>query len=208
MLSSAASSVTLMLQDEFLPFERSNSGIAMRAFRFHVLPWPREQLRDLFGATVRMRVTLSYFVEPNPSNKGWRGRYRYASHGLRFDVKRPTETLDDFQRRLGNAAAREEGDDAPQPETSVDDRWYIGNRLRNSGSLHADIWIGTGAELADSGYIGITPVGGWWKENNRRDRADLPVRYALLVSLRTDEVGTDIYTPIANQIGIPVAITT
>ena len=113
-LSSAASSVTLMLQDEFLPFEWRSSALGMRAFRFHKLPWPREQLRELFGATVRLRVTLSYFVEPNPSSKGWRGRYRYASHGLRFDVKRPTETLDDFRLRLGNAAAREEGEDAPQ----------------------------------------------------------------------------------------------
>ncbi len=207
-LSSAASSVTLMLQDEFLPFEWRSSALGMRAFRFHKLPWPREQLRELFGATVRLRVTLSYFVEPNPSSKGWRGRYRYASHGLRFDVKRPTETLDDFRLRLGNAAAREEGEDAPQAETGADNRWYIGSRLRNSGSLHADIWEGTGADLAASGYIGITPVGGWWKENNRRDRADLPVRYALLVSLNTDAVATDIYSPIAAQIGIPVAIAT
>jgi len=207
-LASAASSVTLMLQDEFLPFETGSSGISMRALRLHELPWPREQLRDLFGATVRLRVTLSYFVEPNPSSRGWQGRYRYGSHGLRFDVKRPTETLEDFRRRLSNAAAREEGDETPQPETSADDRWYIGSRLRNSGSLHADIWTGTGAELADSGYVGITPVGGWWKENNRKDRADLLVRYALLVSLRADEVATDIYTPIAAQIGIPVAITT
>jgi hypothetical protein len=207
-LSSAASAVTLMLQDEFLPFETGSSGLSMRAFRFHELPWPREQLRELFGATVRLRVTLSYFIEPNPSSRGWQGRYRYASHGLRFDVKRPTETLEDFRKRLSNAAAREEGEDAPQPETGTDDRWYIGSRLRNSGSLHADIWAGTGAQLADSGYIGITPVGGWWKDNNRKDRGSLPVRYALLVSLRTDEVATDIYTPIANQIGIPVAIAT
>lgn len=206
-LTSAASAVTLMLQDEFQPFETSSSGLSMRAFRFHELPWPREQLRDLFEETVRLRVTLSYFVEPNPSSRGWQGRYRYASHGLRFDVKRPAETLEDFRKRLGNAAAREEGDDAPQPETSSDDRWYIGSRLRNSGSLRADIWTGTGAELADSGYIGITPVGGWWKENNRKDRAGLPVRYALLVSLQTGAVTTDIYTPIATQIGIPVAIT-
>jgi len=207
-LNSAASSVTLLLQDQFLPFERGSSGLSMRAFRLHELPWPREQLRDLFGATVRLRITLSYFIEPNPSSKSWRGRYRYASHGLRFDVKRPTETLEDFQRRLGNAAAREEGDDAPQPETSADARWYIGSKLRNAGSLHADLWTGTGAELADSGYIGVTPVGGWWKENTRRDRADLPVRYALLVSLRTDEVATDIYTPIATKIGIAVPIAT
>ena len=38
-----------------------------------------------------MRVTLSYFIEPNPSQRG-NSRYRYQSHGLRFDVKRPTET--------------------------------------------------------------------------------------------------------------------
>ena len=206
-LSSAASSVTLILQDEFQPFEPGKSGgLTMRALRLHKLPWPQEQLRDLFSADVRLRVTLSYFVEPNPSSRGWEGRYKYASHGLRFDVKRPTETIDDFRRRLGNQAAREEGGDAPQRETSADDRWYVGSRLRNSGSLHADIWTGTGAELADSGYIGVIPVGGWWKDNDRKDRAGLPVRYALLVSLHTDAVATDIYTPIATQIGIPVPI--
>lgn len=179
----------------------------MRALRLHRLPWPGEQLRDLFGAKVRLRVTLSYFVEPNPSSRGWQGRYRYASHGLRFDVKRPTESLDEFQRRISNEAAREEAGSAPRT-SSPDDRSEIGARTRNVGSLHADIWTGTGAELADSGYIGITPVGGWWKDNNRRDRAGLPVRYALLVSLRTEAVAADIYTPIAAQIGIPVEIAT
>ena len=62
-LNSASSSVTLIIQDEFLPFERGEkSGIKMRAFRLHQLPWPQEQLRDLFGTKVRLRVTLSYFV--------------------------------------------------------------------------------------------------------------------------------------------------
>ena len=158
-LHSAASSVTLIIQDEFLPFEPGKSGgIAMRALRLHELPWPREQLGELFGANVRLRVTLSYFVEPNPSSRGWQGKYRYASHGLRFDVKHPTETVEDFRRRLGNQAAREEGEDAPRPETSDDKRWYIGSKGRNSGSLHADIWHGSGADLANSGSIGITPV--------------------------------------------------
>jgi len=207
LLTSASNSVTLMVQDQFLPFERGKSGIAMRAFRLHRLPWPQEQLRELFAARVRLRVTLSYFVEPNPSSRGWQGRYRYASHGLRFDVKRPTESLEDFQRRVSNEAAQEETASAPSGSDS-DTRWYLGGRTRNVGSLHADTWMGTGAELADSGFIGVTPVGGWWKENNRRDRIDLPVRYALLVSLHTDAVGTDIYTPIATQIGIPVEIAT
>jgi len=36
----------------------------------------------------------------------------------------------------------------------------------------------------------------------------LPVRYALLVSLRTEAATADIYTPIATQIGILVGIVT
>jgi hypothetical protein len=33
---------------------------------------------------------------------------------------------------------------------------------------------------------------------------DLPVRYALLLSLRTREQDVDLYTPIAAQIGLPI----
>lgn len=36
------------------------------------------------------------------------------------------------------------------------------------------------------------------------DRMGLPVRYALRVSLRTDEQSIDLYAPIANQLRIPV----
>jgi Subtilase family len=206
-LASAASSVTLLIQDEFRPFEPGSSGLTMRALRLHRLPWPREQLTGLpLDANVRMRVTLSYFVEPNPSSRGWQGRYRYSSHGLRFDVRRPLEALEDFERRLSNQASREEAGDALQPEAPADAPWFLGPRMRNTGSLHADTWEGSGAHLAESGYIGITPVGGWWKDNKRSDRAELPIRYALLVSLRTDAVATDIYTPIAAQIGIPVPV--
>jgi hypothetical protein len=45
----------------------------MRTLRLHRLPWPGEQLRDLFGAKVRLRVTLSYFVAPNPSPRSAAG---------------------------------------------------------------------------------------------------------------------------------------
>ena len=50
-------------------------------------------------------------------------------------------------------------------------------------------------------FVIVTP------EHNALDLAEyLPIRYALLVSLHTDAVATDIYTPIATQIGIPVPI--
>jgi hypothetical protein len=64
---------------------------------------------------------------------------------------------------------------------------------------------GSGQELAACNSIAVYHVGGWWKRNQRKDRLDLPVRYALLVSLKTNEQGIDLYTPISTQLRIPVA---
>ena len=55
-----------------------------------------------------MRVTLSYFIEPQSRRVGGvRSRYRYESHSLRFDVKRPLETTNQFRKRI-NRLARDE----------------------------------------------------------------------------------------------------
>ena len=67
----------------------------LRDMHLHNLPWPRDVLEDMGETQVEMRVTLSYFIEPNPSRRG-HSRYRYESHGLRFDVKRPLESIDNF----------------------------------------------------------------------------------------------------------------
>ena len=75
--------------------------------QIHSLPWPQESLETLGETPVEMRVTLSYFIEPNPSRRGVRSRYRYESHGLRFDVKRPLESIDAFRGRI-SAAARDD----------------------------------------------------------------------------------------------------
>lgn len=204
-LASARSDVTMLIQDEFQPFERKKSNVSMRSARIHVLPWPREQLLQLGEADVRMRITLSYFVEPNPSSLGWDVRYRYPSYQLRFDVKRPQETLDEFRARVSSEAQLEEENRAP---AAPDKRnWLIGPLGRHKGSLHADIWTGSAAELAACGAIAVVPVGGWWKDNKRKDRAEMPVRYSLLVSLAST-VPIDIYTPITIQAGIPIQIST
>ena len=203
-LASASSAVTMIVEDEFQPFERSASGVSMRALRVHRLPWPREQLADLEEAQVRLRITVSYFVEPNPSNRGWDVRYRYPSHQLRFDLKRPTETVAEFRTRVSREAQQEEENRGPVRHRA-DDRWLIGWSGRHKGSLHADVWTGSGAELAECGHLSVAPVGGWWKDRSRKNRTELPVRYALLVSLTTPQP-VDIYTPIANMVGIPVNI--
>jgi hypothetical protein len=80
----------------------------MREMHLHELPWPKDVLEELGQTPVRLRVTLSYFIEPNPGRRGWQKRHRYASHGLRFDLKFPTETIDDFRKRLNQRALDED----------------------------------------------------------------------------------------------------
>nr|GFD60923.1 hypothetical protein [Tanacetum cinerariifolium] len=78
------------------------------------IPWPKDELEALQDTEVEMRVTLSYFIEPNPSARGSVSKFHYPSHRLRFDVKRPLESISDFVARV-NAAA-EQGNDGPKPK--------------------------------------------------------------------------------------------
>lgn len=200
MLSSTTNAVTMVAQDEFVPF--TGDDYRMRNFRLHQVPWPSEVLADLGAADVELRVTLSYFVEPSAARRGWRHRYAYASHGLRFELRAPNETTPEFVRRVNREASVEE--EGGTPPASGSDNWTVGPNQRNQGSLHQDIWSGYGAQLAGTGgVLAVHAVGGWWKNNRRKDRIELPVRYALIVSLRTKAEDVDIYTPIATELAIP-----
>jgi Subtilase family len=197
-LGSAGNAVTLLVQDSIRPFDDGN----MREFHLHELPWPGDVLASIGEATARVRVTLSYFIEPNPGRRGWGRKHRYQSHGLRFDVKGPNESLDMFRKRLNQMALDEDED---RPTTGGDSAdWYLGEQMRKRGSLHSDILAGSAAEIAARGVIAVFPVTGWWKELKKRDRSNHGARYALLVSIETDAVNADIWTPIAAQVGIPV----
>ena len=200
-LFSSGQTVTLVVQDEFTPFDGDEFKVP--SFRMHDLPWPREVLQDLGSASVSLRVTLSYFIEPTASRRGWRQRYSYASHGLRFELQDPLESEAQFVQRVNHDARTEETGGRP---ASGQVTWLVGPNQRNYGSLHQDIWETSGAELASTGKLAVYPVGGWWKNNKNRDRVDQPVRYALAVSLKTQETEVDLYTPVANLLNIPVEI--
>ena len=64
----------------------------------------------------------------------------------------------------------------------------------------------TASALAEKGYIAVYPVIGWWKERANFERWGKSARYALVVSIKTPEVETDIYTAVENQIAVPVTI--
>ncbi len=169
----------------------------------HELPWPIEVLHELGETTVEMRVTLSYFIEPNPARRGWIRRHSYASHGLRFDVKTPTESNDDFRRRINKAARDEEVGKTSDSDSS---EWLLGRDIRGQGSIHSDRWKGTAADLASRGVIGVYPVIGWWRERHQLGRWNRKARYAFVVTIRTPKSEVDIYTPVANTIKTPISI--
>ena len=201
------SSLTLIAEAEIQPFDKSETGSNRVTREMHVyeLPWPKASLLEIGGADVRMRVTLSYFVEPSPGEIGWKDRYRYASHGLRFELNTPGEERKRFEKRI-NRKALEEGE--KKPKGSAAEFWTIGSAGRDTGSIHSDIWQGRAADLADSNLIAIFPVNGWWKERHHLNRWNRKTRYALVVSIETPDQEIDIYTPVAAQIGIatPVAV--
>ena len=84
----------------------------------------------------------------------------------------------------------------------------IGKQTRHRGSLHADIWRGSAADLASRGSLAVYPAVGWWKTRQALERYDRTARYALVVSIKAPEVDVDLRTEVANQIGVPVEIET
>ena len=119
-------------------------------------------------------------------------------------MKGPTESVDEFQKRLNKKALDE--DEAKPVTGGAASEWYLGEQARNRGSLHSDILTCNAADVAERGVIAVYPVSGWWKDQPARDRSDLGARYALVVSIETPGVETDIWTPVAQQVGVAIAI--
>jgi hypothetical protein len=202
-LWSAGNSLSLVVEDQVHPYKKEGSDIKSRDMNFHALPWPKEQLEALQNTQVEMRVTLSYFVEPNPSARGSSSKYHYPSHRLRFAVRRQLETVEDFQARINAAVVREEVGRAAPP---VDSDWVLGDSFRHRGSLHQDIWRGNAADLASRGFIAVYPANGWWRTRPAQERYDLPASYSLIITILVPETVVDLYTPIAQQVAGQVAV--
>lgn len=203
---SAANSLTLIVEDTLHPYKHvKGGGVKTRDMHLHNLPWPVDELELLGHIEVQMRVTLSYFIEPNPSARGTASKFHYPSHRLRFDVRRAQESIEAFMARVNAAAAQEEDDQATNPK---DPDWWLGDQRRHKGSIHQDVWTGTAADLASRGCLAIYPAMGWWRTRHKLERYDLPARYSLIVSIRTPETDVDIYNAVATQIPEAVAIET
>lgn len=204
---SAKNSLSLIVENQLQPFslEVGKNDPTFNDMHLYELPWPDQELMALGETRVEMKVTLSYFIEPNPGivERGNAGRYRYESHGLRFDVKRPTETILDFKARNNQIIRKME--EGSYTGGGSDTNWALGSNLRHLGSLHSDIWTGTAADLARRGVLAVYPVTGWWKTHKKLKSYNKKARYAFIVSINTPETGVDLYNAIEKLI-TPVSI--
>jgi len=193
--ASALSDLALVAQRTIQPYRREASGPVFNECHYYPLPWPQDVLERYGDQEFHLKITLSYFVEPNPGKSAAIDPQRYQSFGLRFDLKRPRETLDQFRKR-NNAQERE--DPRRGPPVEPDNGWTLGPSNISAGSLHCDVWRGTGAQLAARGMICVKPVSGWWKERRTPAVCEQQGRYALIVTLTAPEI--DLYTPVSTAI--------
>ena len=201
-LNSLNNSLTLIAQRELQPFDKEGSDpVKTKDMHIFDLPWPREELLALGATNVKLTVTLSYFVEPNPGSRFLSSKFSYQSHGLRFKIKRPLESEEEFRIRINRA----ERDEEEEYTLSTDsDAWLLGEKIRNIGSIQKDIWIGTGADLATMNHLAIHPVNGWWKTRTKLNRYTQHVRYSVIVTIESPDVTVDLYTPVHNLITVQV----
>lgn len=203
-LNSYDNSLALIAQQQIRPYREQDGKISSNEMHLYALPWPKQALLDLGDQSVTLRVTLSYFVEPSPGERGWKNRYLYASHGLRFDVNRPTERQKDFLLRI-NAAIQAEEDGQENPTTDGLP-WCIGPNNRHLGSIHTDWLTMPGAVLSTMEHVAIYPVRGWWKERKKEGRWNRSVRYSLIISIETPTEQIDLYTAVQQLIRVSVPV--
>ncbi len=203
---SVENALTMIAERTIVPF--TNTAPAGRAvvvktndWHLFTLPWPKEALQALGEVTITLRVTLSYFVEPNPAERGRVRRHRYQSCGLRFKLQNAYEPLDDFRARVSKV---EQDEESGLPSFS-EPGWELG-QLRDKGCLHCDWWVGSAADLAAREHLAVFPVDGWWRHSTKHQRWDEEVSYALVVGIEAPEVDVDLYALVAAEIGVPIEI--
>ena len=196
--------VTLVREAEIQPFKKTSSSVTLNELHLIELPWPELGLREISksspGDQIELRVTLSYFVEPNPSTRDLLSRYKYESFGLRWRFQKPNESVDELY-----AAVSADTDVDALGEDSLS--WAIGTQARHRGSIHSDIWKGSAAELATMKHILIYPVSGWWKTRPSANRYDDLARYSLVVSLDSPSTSVDLYQEVKTKVTVTPSVT-
>lgn len=203
--------LTFISEQIIQPYKLEGGDIKTNEIHYYEFPWPKDILESIGAADVTLRVTLSYYIEPNPGDKGYSTKYSYQSSALKFHLIKPNETFDNFQIRtnkinqdnLKEALGKNSLDDTDYTKGASSERWFYGSKNIFKGSIHSDFWNGSAADIASCNILAVYPLAsGWWKQLKKQNKSDSQLRYSLIVSIETPENTTDIYTPIATQVAI------
>ncbi|MEL1239876.1 S8 family peptidase [Flavobacterium flavipallidum] len=200
--------LTFISEEVIQPY-KFDGTVKTNEIHYYEFPWPTDILANLGDSNVTLRVTLSYYIEPNPGDKGYSTKYAYQSCALKFLLINPTEDFDNFKIRTNKinidnlkeekGGKLEEGD----YDKNQEKRWFLGAETVFKGSIHSNFWNGSAAEIAVCNKLAIFPLAsGWWKLLKKQKKYDSQLRYSLIVSIETPENTTDIYTPIATQVAV------
>jgi hypothetical protein len=165
-----------------------------RKVKLFRLPIP-ETLLAHEDAVVELRVTLSYFAEPNRF-----GRSVFHGLDLKWDMQGPHEKEEHFLERI-NALKRPRSPDGKRNRTLTTRpfKWDIGPQLRSRGTVQSDRWSGPMSALAGDKLIAVVPVLGWWDQ--RKALKDQAMNFSLIVSVR----GPGVYAAIKPLVEAQVA---
>jgi hypothetical protein len=147
-----------------------------RKVKLYRIPVPETLLTDS-DPDVELRVTLSYFAEPNKF-----GRTMFHGLDLKWDMQGPQELENAFLQRI-NALKRPMGINEKRlriPKTKSFD-WDVGIQARSRGTVQSDRWSGKMSALVGDKLIAIVPVLGWWDQ--RRTLKTQEMRFSLVVSI-------------------------
>ncbi|SUD38610.1 peptidase S8 and S53 subtilisin kexin sedolisin [Ectopseudomonas mendocina] len=206
-LASAQNDLALIAESHIQPFTRALNAQGREAgsphfneVHYYNLPWPRAELERLENRKVQLKITLSYFIEPSPGEMAQVIAARYQSFGLRFDLKKKSETEAAFRHRVNKLDSLA----TKPPQTEADNRWIFGPKSVSAGSVHSDVWIGPAIDLAARDKIAISPVSGWWRYRLHLGKCNTQTRYSLVVSISSEEEDVNLYTEISNIIASTV----
>jgi hypothetical protein len=174
------------------PGKKPNLTRVLKAFR---MPLPDEVLLAAGDEKVELRVTLSYFAEPNTFK-----RHLQRGLDLRWDMQGLQESEQQFLERI-NRLARGKGkrEDQTQPLP-----WQLGLRRRSRGTVQSDRWRGPASLLAGEKLLAVYPALGWWDRRDELKTASMS--FSIIVTVRGPKV--ELYESIAAQLESIVPIET
>ncbi|MGK0212154.1 MAG: hypothetical protein ACI9D4_002495 [Polaribacter sp.] len=211
---SKANFLTFISEEEIQPyFKDINGSIKTKDVHFYEFPWPKKTLLSMGEVEVKIKITLSYFIEPNPGEKGYSTKYSYQSAALKFSLMPANDDPENFMLSINN-----ESRNIIKENLGIDKRkglpdghfnkkknipWDLGMNNVFKGSIHSNSCTLTAADAANCEYVAVYPqASGWWKNLKKMNRFNEKMRYSLIVSLEVPENTEDIYTEIVNMVKV------